>query len=193
MMRLKLLIMMLAIAMVAPSAHAQGRGRSGLPAGPGNPFAALGAAAGGAERLAVYDGVGQKVGDVVGVLDMSVPLVALDVQGRQFVLRVTANHLYGVRVVFEAPSCAGTPLLTAPFLDSPNPVTTVLSLAGVAGPGHTVYVAEPNAVGQFVQFRSRLTLDGACISSSFTSPATVVPAVQLVDLDTLFSTPYSVR
>jgi len=191
--RLKLLIVLLGIALVASPAHAQSRGRSGLPARPGNPFAALAAPAASPERLALYDGVGQKVGDVVGVLDMSVPVVAFDVAGRSFVLRVTADHLYGVRVVFEAQNCAGPPLLTVPFLDTPNPVTTILSLAGVAGPGHTVYLAPRDAVGQFVQFRSRLTLDGVCISSTFTSPATAMPGVPHVDLDTLFSAPFTIR
>jgi hypothetical protein len=183
------------IAVVSVSPALAQRGQSGLPAGPGNPLAALaGSGAASPAGLAVHDALGTKVGEVVGLLDMSVPVVALPLpDGRYAALRATANHLYGVRVVFEAEDCAGAPLLTAPFFDSPLPISTTVALAGVAPPGHTVYAAALDAVPGNVQVRSRLTVDGTCVSSSFTSWAWVVPAAAVLDLDAAYSAPYAVR
>jgi hypothetical protein len=178
-----------ALILMATAAPAAQRSRAGLPAQPGNPFGALQNVSG----LAVYDANGTKVGDVVGLLDMSVPVVAFAVGDQRFVLRVFEQHVFGVRVVFEAPGCAGPVLLTAPFFDSPNRIGTSFALAGVAGPGRTVYLSDPGAVARNVSYRSRLTVDGLCITSSFTSPASVVSGTPLVDLDTLYSAPFSVR
>lgn len=193
---LRILAAAAVVAVVAlPTPATADRGRAGLPAGSGNPLAALGAPSAAAPSgLALYDAVGTKVGEVIGLVDMSVPVVAFALpDSRYAALRAVADHLFGVRVVFEAPDCAGPPLLSAPFFDTPNALSTTMALAGVAGPGRTLYAAPLEAVAETVPVRSRLTVDGVCLTSAFASFASVVDAVPMVDLDALFSRPYRVR
>ena len=186
--RVTLLAALLLLAASVTAAAAQTRGRSGLPAGPGNPFAALsGASRSGA---ALYDSAGVKIGDVLGVVDHIVPVVLVNAGDRQVSLRASAQHLYGVRVQFESEDCTGAPLLTMPFFDSPNAVAPVLSVAGVVGP--TVYAADPEAPVRAVRVKSRLTVDGLCIGSSFGSMLSVVDGVPVLDLSTLVP-PFAVR
>ena len=57
-------------------------------------------------------------------------------------------------------------------------------------PGNTVYVAEPNAVPLTRTLLSAFDSSGCVV---FTSQKSVIPAVPLIDLNTLFTGPFKVR
>jgi hypothetical protein len=178
----------------APPALGQDRGRSGLPPGSGNPFTTLDsstATATGAETLAVYDATGRRVGPLVGIEDLTIALVALDAAGHRLVLRAAASRLFGTQVWYEAADCVGPPLLGASFMDAAS--APVFSLAGVAGPGQTVYVADHTSGPEWVPARSTRNLDGSCMTFTFGFNTFVLPGLPVVDLDESFTAPYSVR
>lgn len=58
--------------------------------------------------------------------------------------------------------------------------------------GNIVYIPEPSSLHQVVSFNSRRGYpNGACTADSF--PAWVYPAIPLIDLDTVFTPPFTVR
>lgn len=134
--------------------------------------------------LAVYDTNDKKVGDVVSIMDGVTPTVVFDIDGHLFALEIKTNDFRtNVNFIwFESDNCSGQPFMER----IENPIERVVLTA----PGNTVYVAEINAVPQTRTVRSNFD-DAGC--HVFTLPQLVVPAVLLVDLDTLFTGPFEVR
>jgi hypothetical protein len=180
------LVICVSALLMAPIAFGQTRGRSGLPAGPGNPFAALKGSTG----LAVYDAVGQKVGDVVGIDLEFFPIVVLTTGGYTFPLMFTESFVSNATVWYASSNCSGQA-----FLESvgavPSAITPMLWLSGVGAPGHTIYVADPRTTPlRRRDLKSRALLKCEPFSG-LSNP--VVPAVSAGDLDLLFSAPFSLR
>ena len=153
------------------------------------------------QQLAVYDADGKKVGVVTGAesaFGEFVPLAPFKVDDVPFMLLVFREGISGKKnVVWETADCSGTPSLT--FF---SPQRGSLPLVGVGLPGSTVYVEDGPA--RTITVRSFSTppvpLDGRfpqpsqCYSQGFTpwSEASV-PARPLIDMNTLFKPPFTVR
>lgn len=160
----------LAALTASSTALAQGRGNSGLPAGPGNAAAnlqqqinaleqqmeslntqveLLGSQMGqGSDRkLAVYDAIEQKVGDLIGVQDSTsgppVPWVAVTVGSRTFVLQVMPQQLIGQNLWFDGANCTGNTFLSGITL---NKGQSAFALAAVHELEGMVYAADPKDV-----------------------------------------------
>lgn len=88
---------------------------------------------------------------------------------------------------FESPdtTCSGIPLIDVNQNDFLTPVI-------IAPPGSTVYAPDPQAVAQTITVGSALTAEGSCFSFGGWT-ASVVPVVALVDLDTVFTPPFTVK
>ena len=90
-------------------------------------------------------------------------------------------------LLFESPdtTCSGTPLIRV------GPA--VLLTEGVIGPpGSTIYAPDPQAVPQTITVGSFLFLGCDTFGTPF-NPGPVVPAVALVDLDTQFTPPFTIK
>ncbi len=75
----------------------------------------------------------------------------------------------------------------------PNELKLILPRSYVSGPGHTLYILDPESTPQYFIAKSRFDqYGGPCITSDV-SVYTAVPAIPLVDLDTLFTPPFSLR
>lgn len=148
--------------------------------------------------LTVFDANGNRVGGVVGVTEPQEPVViAFHVGTYVFPLWVHRGAFAGDTigaatqnsVFFETTDCSGPSFALAMS-------TVILPRIVVARPGSTIYFADPFAAPQVITARSFLPgASGAppdpCGVAM--SAVTVVPAIPLLDLDTLFTPPFSVR
>lgn len=84
----------------------------------------------------------------------------------------------------------GTPFITAQdFLQH-----TPFPIDAVSNPGNTIYIQAPNSTPQLLTFDSFRQRGGDCRPGSETGqPVMTVPAIPLIDLDTLFTPSLSVR
>jgi FlxA-like protein len=148
---------------------------------------------------AVYDANGKQVGPIVSILTSGGPVVVAFRVGEHvmplFVKRVgigadetgTQNNLY-----FETTNCTGTPFALAQS-------STILPRAIVAEPGSTVYFVDPFGPSHLITQRSFLPgagvggQPGPCSAEAGPTVMTVVPVLPLLDLDTMFTPPFSVR
>jgi hypothetical protein len=206
----------LAALTASSTALAQGRGNSGLPAGAGNPHADLqrqiksleqqmeslgmevevlssqmGQGSGSDRKLAVYDAIEQKVGDVVGV-ELNVPWVGLTVNNRTFVLQVTPQQLVGQFLWFGDSTCMGPQVYISGFQrNGRTGGAHVFALAAVHADG-TVYVADANTPPVQQPIGSVLNSNGTCSASVGTQ--TVVPATPLpLNVYSVYQRPFTVR
>ncbi|MFZ1058343.1 MAG: hypothetical protein WAP47_04015 [Candidatus Rokuibacteriota bacterium] len=138
----------------------------------------------------VVDSVGTLIGNVLGfTFDGSqhvLPNVVLQRNGRAVGVVVTPNGFEGsgASLSYESLNCTGTPYLDGDF-------TTLILPATIEGPGHTVYVPDTSATPRPVAAQS-LLMQGACFSW-LSNLQSAVPAIPLVDLDTLYAPPFTVR
>lgn len=163
------------------------------PAGPAGPQGLVGPAgpagpAGGG--LTVVDSVGNVVGYVTGfTFDGSqrvLPNIVLQQNGLRVGLMVTPNGFEGSggSLAFARADCQEQAFLAGDF-------NTLILPATIEAPGSTVYVPNPTAAPGPVTARSLLQL-GTCFSFEFGLPL-AVPALPLVDLNTLFTPPFSIK
>jgi hypothetical protein len=151
---------------------------------------------------AVYDANGKQVGPTIGILTSQdgPVVVAFRVGERVIPLLVTRVGIGGDlsfggsqnNLFFETPDCTGPPSALA--LSS-----VMLPRAIVAEPGNTVYFVDPFGPSHLITQRSFLPGAGAggqpgpCSSEAGPTVITVVPAIPLIDLDTLFTPPFSIH
>lgn len=160
------------------------------PAGPQGPQGPPGPSGGGG--LMVVDSIGTLVGGVLGLtFDGSQRVLAnvvVQKDGRMVALVVYPDHFEGTgpSLAYESTNCTGTPLLDGDF-------NTLILPATIEGPGNTAYVPDTSAPPQSLTANSLLQL-GTCfqVQGGF-GLQSAVPARPLVDLDTLFTRPFSVR
>src|SRR4029434_3592779 len=143
-------------------------------------------------------------GKVLGIigLDESSPyksfsVVPFTVASHVFMLRVYRQNMVGhdlSGVYFESPNCSGQP-----FMADPDPINTLLPVVIVAQPGSTVYLPDPTdsirEVSAWSMFPTATPQNPPDSCVTFTSP--IVPngrrALPLLDLNTLFTPPFSVH
>lgn len=150
--------------------------------------------------LGVVDANGVLVGNVIGAATPVNPLQSVVIAYKRdkrtvVVLQVFRDHFEGnvPALLFLSPNCTGTP-----FLPTADQVQTLTSVVAIAPPGSTVYLAEPQATSQTITVGSELGRDGSCTTPAeaaggSTPQMTVVPAFPSVDLNTLFTPPFSLR
>jgi hypothetical protein len=147
--------------------------------------------------LEVYDGNGAQIGKLIDVAFGSpgVPRVALAHNGWSFVVLVVRDRFDGnvEGPFFESPDCSGSPFVG----DSSTPMPSVAVHA--PGPGLTgfqVYLGDPVVAPQDLTMKSRL-VKAAPRASGQCEPIDEIrqvrPALPLVDLDSLFIPPFTVR
>jgi hypothetical protein len=147
--------------------------------------------------LTVIDGHGQRVGTVTSllILNPAIPiligLVAFAVGDQPFILRVGSQGIGSGNgmPLFNSGNCSGTPLVFESIVTN-----SLIEPAVVSAPGHTVYLSEPGAMPQvFTSFvGTQLRSDGTCLPANLGN-ISLLPARAVVDLDTLFTPPFSVR
>ena len=157
------------------------------------PFAAGGERLKSVSALTVVDAHGTEVGPLISAYapgPSSSPvlgMVAFRVDHQPFALIVSRLQISGGSSgpYFFSPNCSGEPWIEGG--------TTLIPLGAVSAPGHTVYAPEPGATRQiFNPFDgSRLDPDGTC--QAFNGPIGLLAARPLVELDTLFTPPFSVE
>lgn len=151
--------------------------------------AAVGLGAPGPE---VYDSNGEQVGHL---LDFSffASQVAMRIDDTSFTLNVYKDYItsavpYGL--FFETSNCSG-----AAFVQYPGTGPTPLaSLVAVGGANRTVYVADTTPPPQSILAKSEwINTDPSGRCNPLSTTVDVFPVSPLVDLDTLFVPPFSVR
>ncbi|MBI3030257.1 MAG: hypothetical protein HYY64_12165 [Candidatus Rokubacteria bacterium] len=142
--------------------------------------------------MTVVDSVGTQIGGVVGLtFDGSQRVLAnvvLQQDGRMIALIVYPDHFEGTgpSLSYESTDCTGTPLFDGDF-------NTMILPGTIEGPGSTVYVPDTSTPPQALTAKSLLQL-GMCfpVPGGFGLPS-AIPAVPLVDLDTLYTPPFSLQ
>jgi len=156
------------------------------------------------QQLAVYDADGKKVGVVTGaehVYGAFLPAVPFKVDQVPLFLQVFRDGFVGQSVVaWESTDCSGTPFLTVGAPGDFRP-PSALPLVGVGLPGNTVYVEDgpPRTIN--VRSYSTFPLQGPppwpphrCVLPGITPWTRVsVPARPLIDMNTEFRPPFTVR
>jgi hypothetical protein len=146
--------------------------------------------------LEVVDAHEQKVAAVFGLFQSSSgpsafsrAVVVFEVDKQPFVVIVSVNAFLGTvsGPFFQSSNCSGPPLIA----DVPQ---SIIAQSAISAPGHTVYVTEPDATPQrFDSFQGTfLAQDGTCQPTGG-GGITLLAARAVVDLDTLFTPPFSVR
>ena len=148
-------------------------------------------------QVVVVDSKAKIVGHAMGGLGVNFltavgdqpfePTVLLQVDEHLVAVHVARNRLFGRTVYFESENCQGTPWLFA----SPS-IESLLSLVGIAPPGNTLYLPPATVVSQQITVRSFLS-SGTCNSLSFSFTTNAVPGEPLINLDTVYTPPFSVR
>ena len=151
--------------------------------------------------LAVFDSVNRKVGDVISIGGrLNVPEVHLSIDDQSVIVQVLRTRIVGRigGLLFQSNDCFGQAFVGFESRQILDFRTTLLPPSVVAPPGNTLYIpdltAPPRAtsIGSFLpQFEDDGSGPGVCELDGFTR--TAVPAIPLVDLDTLFTPPFEVR
>lgn len=158
------------------------------------------------QQLAVYDADGKKVGDVTGAQiawGQFLPQVSFKVESVPFMLLVFRDGFaQNNEVVWESTDCSGAPFVLGDVwygqsLPGPMPVVAV----GL--PGSTVYVEDGPARAITVRSYSTQPVPGLypsfgpsqCEESTrpLSSSLQTIPARPLINIDTKFKPPFTVR
>lgn len=157
------------------------QGPKGDPGMPGPPGPA-------AKTPAVYDAANNKVGDMISTAALTTVIVTLQIEEHLLALQVDKNSIYGSASgfpQFESTDCTGTLLIGVS-----SPSHSIFPYVVTGPPGNTIYLPDLNAIPQQFRYRSQLNPEG-CVPAD--DLLTGVPATALIDLDTLFTPPFTVQ
>jgi hypothetical protein len=145
------------------------------------------------ERPVVTDAHGAMLGSVVAI-NGPTAMVLIDLGGRPFSLNVLPTQLLGTGgpLYFTTTNCTGIPYITfqPPGLSTPSVL---------AAPSNSLYAAVPNAIPLLITALSVQlpAMPGGPPSCQSTPPPPpqvfAVAAMRLVDLNTVFTPPFSIR
>lgn len=141
-------------------------------------------------EVVVVDSKGKVVGATfVSGRAIPRPTVLLQLEQHLVAVEVARDRFYPANLLFESPDCLGTPWLFGghPTYEPPG----LLSASVVAPPGQTLYVQTPGAQLELRTIQSSLQPDDVCAKNDFTTY--MLPAQPLIDLDTVFTPPFSLR
>lgn len=154
------------------------------------------------EQLTVVDANGKRVGRVMGIDHLSnhvTPIVVLKLNQLPISLSVTRSgfQIPGSEILWESLDCSGPAFL---FFDSPSASSESLFQPGAVGyPGQTVYTTLPGGEPRVIRVGSGSVRfpgqpsSALCWQPSVVWEPTVVPARAVIDLNTQFTAPYSLR
>ena len=134
--------------------------------------------------IVVLDALGAEVGRVLDVINSETLTIPLRVSGHTIMLFANKEGFFrnDQFPLFESSDCSGTPLMR-------KPTPSLFSTVTVGSPGHTVYLPDPDASFQNILIKSVLKPNGCDLQLPLRT-FLVVPAIPLVDLDTLFTPPF---
>jgi len=136
-------------------------------------------------QVALVDSTGKIVGHVLGGLGWGTT-VLLKIDERLVAVNVRKDGYQQGTLYFDLPNCLGIPWL--PFV---SPLSSFLTVASIGPPGNTVYVPQQGVPSAHVRIQSWLRSDGC--SPFFNETIHVTPTESLINLDTVFTPPFSVR
>lgn len=156
------------------------------------------------QQLTVYDSEGKKVGVVISAgsaYSEFVPLVPFRIGEPPIILYVFRDGFVADTVVgWESANCSGAPVIPFGTPDYP-PTPSSLPLVAVGIPGSTVYVEA--GVPRTITLRSVSTaplwtrdtpsLPTKCVQRVYPWTGLAVPTRPLIDMNTLYKPPFSVR
>jgi len=139
--------------------------------------------------MMIVDSVGSVVGPVTGFTfdgpQRVLPNVVFQKDGLLAGLLVGSGlEGSGGSLAFDQVGCQGQAYLSGPF-------TTLILPGTIESPGQTLYVPDPSVPPGLVTARSLLQA-GTCFTFQF-DLLSAVPAIPVVDLDTLFIPPFSLK
>ena len=141
-------------------------------------------------QVTIVDSKGKIVGSAFGsiVEGTLVPTVLLKMNDHLFTIVVGKDRLFGrVNIFYESEGCLGTP-----YFPADSPVGLLLPMGALVPPGNTVYVPQQGAVPKRVSFQSIFIPVGGC-RPHITSFEAVPGESLLIDLDAVFTPPFSIR
>ena len=131
--------------------------------------------------LIVVDANGVEMGTALD----TIPTVVFQIEGRFAVVRVQTQRLTGGTIFFDAPDCTGNRYVALSRL----PVEG----GAVGPPGTTLYLADLTASSRPATI-IKSDLQGGTHCFNQQQPVdTLLPAVAVIDLDTVFTPPFSVK
>ena len=130
--------------------------------------------------------VGNTDGGMIGDYFSGRATILLKVDERLFAVRVVKNTLFGFPLYFRFTNCQGQPWYPVASADQP-----LWPTAAIFTPGMSVYLPRLDAVVEQITYQSVWQWDGGCRNLSNTTA--LIPAEPLIDLDTVFTPPFSVR
>lgn len=142
------------------------------------------------DHLTVVDVNGTKVGETIGVGIDGAPLISMIIESEIFVVGVSEYRFFteyqgtGLlsRLYWDGLNCTGTPLIV-------GSANTILPNVRVNIPGNTIYLEDDDDEER--QGLSYLVAEGKdCLNPSLIHSG--VPATPLIDLNTLFTPPFTV-
>jgi len=148
------------------------------------------------QQVTVVDSNGKIVGHsfggvglhfLVGAHPSFEPTVLLQVAQRVVAVNVTKDRFYAGQVLFELENCQGARW----FPPNDRTSESLLPYVVVGPPGNTIYLPQINALPQRMTFGSVLSFGNECSSFPFSAPG--IPGDALINLDTVFTPPFSVR
>ena len=89
-------------------------------------------------------------------------------------------------LAFESTDCSGPPYLISSESGGPS----LFAAASIAPPGHTLYVEDTGASSRSINVGSTLPSVDGCGAFSPPFAMEAIPALTMVDLDTLFTPPF---
>lgn len=149
--------------------------------------------------LTVVDAHDVKVGELFGILANGDGLVAFEVDQQPLLLSLRADGFVLTSIFFLSGDCTGASYLRT----GQNPANTMdlFPLVAVSAPGRVLYLPTGAAplqdTSEDIGFMgSKFNLAGACVPPSRIldeQPAWYFPAIPVIDFNTLFTPPFSVR
>lgn len=158
-------------------------------------------------NLIVVDAKGKKVGDVISFfinidsdtqLSMVyLPIIFLNINNHIITLTVFSTYFRGNiedGVFYKSTDCSGIPFVRDVVGLATN-ILHPLPLIAVNSPGNTVYIADPNSIPvKNPNIQSGRRADNhLCQSTGFGDNTFFIQATPLIDLNTLFTPPFSVQ
>ena len=142
------------------------------------------------DELTVVDATGKKVGKLIDTgAEKDFVDVVLQAGTTTFVKLTVLRDGLGssIDVAFASTDCSGTAYFVQDdSVDSGG--HSLFAAAGVAPPGHTLYVEDTGATARTVTVGSFFSSDVGCYPGGFAVDA--VPGPSMVDLDALFTPPF---
>jgi len=142
--------------------------------------------------MMVVDSAGTVVGPITGFTfdgpRLVLPQVVLQLDGRLVGLLVHPDRFEGSgpSLAYESTNCTGQAWLSGPF-------ATLILPGTIDSPFKTVlYIPDPSATPGLVTVTARSLWLGTCFPFEF-PVSSAVPAIPLVDLNTLFTPPFSLK